>query len=404
MAKYINIKSTTLLSLAIAITFSSCKDDDPEIKVPTTYEFIRDGVSTVSFSGQTTRILMAEELAIGMSDFNQSTTSLQEMYVNEDATGGDVSPFSDADLNASTKSIKSKVAASTDLFSTNTTEAAAIKSQLEQWILSQVNEVFPNENELAEAGKAGQIADGTSTRYISAKGLEYNQAVAKSLIGALMTDQILNNYLSPDVLDESNNIADNDAGILADGKAYTSMEHNWDEAYGYLFGKSSFEKSPLIDLGADNFLNKYLSSVDEDDDFTGIAQEVFDAFKEGRAAIVSGAYETRDKQADIIKEKISNVIGIRAVYYLQQGKKAIEIENYGGAFHELSEGFGFVYSLRFTRDAGTSNSKFSSTEIESFTSQLLEGNGFWDVAPATLDAISETIAAKFDFTVAQAAE
>ena len=404
MVKYISIKSIVLLSVVAIMTLDSCKDNEPEFAIPATYEFLREGASTVSFSGQTTRILMAEELAIAMKDFNKSGTSLQEIFVNEDTTGGDVNPFSDTDLNESTKSIRSKVASSTDLFSTNTAEAATIKSQLDQWISSQVNEIFPNENELAEAGKAGQIVDGTSARYVSAKGLEYNQAVAKSLIGAMMVDQILNNYLSPAVLDEANNIADNDAGIVVDGEAYTNMEHKWDEAYGYLFGMSSFASSPLADLGADNFLNKYLLSVDEDTDFTGTAQKVYDAFKTGRAAIVSGDYETRDKQADFIKEKISDVIGIRAIYYLQQGKKGIETESYGGAFHDLSEGFGFVYSLRFTRDAGSSNSKFSGTEIESFTSQLLEGNGFWDITPATLDAISESIAIKFDFTVAQAAE
>ena len=76
----------------------------------------------------------------------------------------------------------------------------------------------------------------------------------------------------------------------------------------------------------------------------------------------------------------------------------------GTAFHDLSEGFGFIYSLRFTRDAGSDSSKFSDDEIESFISQLLEGDGFWDVTPATLDGISESIAAKFNFTVAQAAE
>lgn len=404
MIKYINIKSIALFSVAASLTLASCKDDDTEVTVPATYEFVRDGVSSVSFSGQTTRILMAEELITAMKDFSQSETVLQEIFANEDEMGGDVSPFLDADLNESTKSIRSKVAASKDLFNTNTADAAAIKSQMDQWIAAQATEVFPNENELAEEGKAGQIADGSSTRYVSAQGLEYNQAVAKTLIGALMADQILNNYLSTAVLDEASNIADNDAGTVADGKSYTNMEHKWDEAYGYLFGKSTSAATPLVDLGSDNFLNKYLSRVENDADFSGIAQDVYDAFKEGRAAIVSGAYETRDKQADIIKEKISNVIGVRAVYYLQQGKNGIEAQDYGSAFHDLSEGFGFVHSLRFTRDAGSNNSKFSGTEIESFTSQLIEGNGFWNVTPATLDAISESIAAKFDFTVAQAAQ
>jgi hypothetical protein len=35
-------------------------------------------------------------------------------------------------------------------------------------------------------------------------------------------------------------------------------------------------------------------------------------------------------------------------------------------------------------------------------STLQAGNGFWDVTADTLDEISNTIAAKFNFTVAQA--
>jgi len=399
-----NIKYISILAIALMVTISSCSDTatEPDFAVPETYEFLRDGESTVSFSGQTTRILMAEELTSKMKNFDTDETSLLEMFANESDSGGDVSPFENDDLNGSTKSVKSKVAASKDFFSTNVTESSVIKTQFESWIKAQINDIFPFEDELAESGKAGQLTDGTSTRYVNAKGLEYNQVVTKGLIGALMMDQIANNYLSPAVLDEASNIEDNDAGTVAEGKTYTTMEHKWDEAYGYLFGKSASESSPLDDLGADSFLNKYLSKVNGDADFAGIAQEIYDAFKKGRAAIVAGEYGERDKQADIIKTKLSEVIAIRAVYYLQQGKNAFPA--YGTAFHDLSEGLGFVYSLRFTRKTGSEESYFTSTEVEGFMSDLQAGNGFWDVTAETLDRISQEIADKFEFTVAQAAE
>ena len=272
-----------------------------------------------------------------------------------------------------------------------------------------MEEVFPNEQELAMPGVAGQIADGSSVRYVNAQGLEYNQAVNKGLIGALMIDQILNNYLSPAVLDEADNIAENDAGIVADGENYTTMEHKWDEAFGYLFGATeNFAEANLTIGGDDSFLNKYLGRVEGDADFAGIAEDIFNAFKLGRAAIVAGNYDLRDEQATIIKEELSKVIAIRAVYYLQQGKNAIPLEgnlnNYGTAFHDLSEGFGFVYSLRFTRPSDSSSSYFSKSEVDGFIADLTAGNGFWEVTPATLDEISNAIAAKFDFTVAQAGE
>lgn len=398
--------TVAFLGLA-ALSFTGCDDDDPpvvNIDTPTTYSFQRDGASTVSFSGQTTRIGMATELITAMKDFGQTKVVLQEMYANETADGGDANPYSDAALNESTKSVKSKVAASKDFFSSNTAEAASIKADFESWINKQVDEVFPNESELATAGTAGQIADGSSVRYVNAQGLEYNQAVNKGLIGALMVDQILNNYLSEQVLDDGDNRSLNDAGTVADGKSYTTMEHKWDEAYGYLFGAATDAANPLATLGEDKFLNKYLLRVEDDADFTGIAKDIFDAFKLGRAAIVAKEYTVRDEQANKLRELISKVIAIRAVYYLQQGKANLASGDNGAAFHDLSEGFGFVYSLRFLRKPNTSEAYFSKAEVDGFINQLTTGNGFWDLTGTTLDQMSDQIAAEFDFTVAQAAE
>lgn len=405
----------TYLSLFFAVLFlASCSDDDdngPSINNPETYTFERGGLSTVSFTGQTTRIQMAEELVAAMIDFSTTETSLLEMYRNETADGGDANPFENASLNADSKNIKGKVAASRDFFFANTSTSSIIKADFENWIAAQVSEVFPNENTVATPGTAGQIADGSSTRYINTKGLEYNQLVAKSLIGALMTDQALNNYLGTSVLDEADNRTSNDNELLEDGTNYTTMEHKWDEAYGYLYGTSASKNSPNTTIGADdNFLNKYIGRVEADDDFKGIADEIFQAFKLGRAAIVAGEYTVRDQQAEIIREKISEIIAIRAVHYLQAGKNALptnrdDFSLYGSAFHDLSEGYGFIYSLQFTRQPGTDLPYFSHEEVNTMLEKLLgDGtNGLWDVESTTLDELSEEIAAKFPFTVDQTA-
>lgn len=393
------------LLLFLALTWA-CTDDEQsiQIEIPSTYSFFRDGASSVSFEGQTIRINMASELVTAMNDSEQTATTLVEMYTNETSTGEDANPFSDDALNESTKSVKSKIAASADLFSTNTAYSAKIKADIQNWIEAQIYEVFPNSGNLAQAGLPGQIADGSSARFVNSKGLEYNQAVNKVIIGALMIDQICNNYLSTTVLDDSDNIASNDAGTTVEGKSYTNMEHKWDEAYGYLFGISTDSSNPLSTLGEGNFLNKYLLRVDEDADFAGIATDIFEAFKLGRAAIIAGDYSTRDEQANIIKDNLAQVTAITAIYYLQNGKSALAAQDFGGAFHDLSEGFGFVYSLRFIRKANSTEALFSNEEVDDFISQLLEGNGFWNLEVSTLDAISELIATKFIFTVAQAAE
>ncbi|XWN37279.1 MAG: DUF4856 domain-containing protein [Balneola sp.] len=403
-----NLSKSLLIIAALFFTFScDTNNSDSEIATPESYEFTRNGESTVSFSGQTTRIKMAAELTSAMTDFDNTTKELLlEMFRNQTENGGDANPYSDTNLNAATKNVKSKVAASTDFYSSNTAVSSEIKAQFEAWLTAQVDEVFPNENIQAQPGVAGQIADGSSTRYVNAKGFEYNQLVAKSLIGALMADQILNNYVSTSVLDAGTNVEDNSNGITAEGKAYTNMEHKWDEAFGYLYGNSSNTANPNLTIGQDDsFLNKYLGRVEGDDDFAGIAQAIFDAFALGRAAIVEGDYDLRNEQAEILRAQISTVIGVRAVYYLQSGKNVLEQANpdFGAAFHDISEGYGFIYSLQFTRQPGTDQPYLTKTEVDGFISLLEADNGLWDVTPQTLQDISVDIASKFNFTIEEAA-
>ena len=388
-----------------SLVFTSCSSDDNgdggevnNVVAPSTYVFEHNNESSVNFGGQTTRIKMAEEFISALLDNTRTEEELDAMFAHEEGA----LDFSDADLNNSDKSIRSKIAASSDYFSTNTTASIAIKENFDNWINAQVTEVFPKWDDDAVAGSAGKIqqAGGGSTRYVNGKGLEYNQAIAKSIIGGLMVDQMLNNYLSTAVLDEGTNVADNDAGILVDGKNYTNMEHKWDEAYGYLYGNE--DNPALPELGKDSFLNKYVASVEADSDFTGIANDIYEAFKLGRAAIVAKDYAVRDEQAEIIREKVSTVIAVRSVYYLQSGKETLESDK-AAAFHGLSEAIGFINSLRFTRDNITNSSVIDATTIDGYLETLMANNGFWDVTPATLDQISDEIAAAFGFTKEQAA-
>lgn len=403
------MKKLFVSAFVAALTLSSCSSDDDtdilnekNIEVPVSYEFTRNGASTVNFEGQTTRLQMSAEILSNFTDFdNASEEMLLNMFANEN------SPFANEDLNASSKSIKSKVAASNLYFSTNNVEASEIKADFDSWITEQMTTVKANKDMLAEAGQAGQIAQGTRVRYVNGKGLELNQAFAKSLIGGLLADQILNNYLSQPVLDEADNRLNNDDELPEEGKNYTTMEHKWDEAYGYLYGDPSIPASnpnAVLNESDDSLLFNYLGQVDDDEDFAGIAEETFEAFKTGRAAIVAGDYIVRDEQVAIIRENISKTIAVRAVYYLQDGKNLLANGEFGAAFHALSEGYGFLYSLRFTNDPMTNMPYVSVSDINNFKDQLLSGNGFWEVSPDTLDSISEKIAAEFDFSVAEAAE
>ena len=300
-----------------------------------------------------------------------------------------------------------RLAASFDLFSANATGSLAIKADFDAWISEQVMDVYPAWTDVAAIGVAGNLqeAGGGSTRYINAKGLELNQAFNKGLIGALMVDQMLNNYISADVLD--NFADDNDSETLVSGKT----TQTWNMIGMKLMVTCMAPLQILVDPnptvgGDDSFLNKYLGKVNTDTDFSGIADDIYNALKLGRAAIVAKDYNLRNTQADIIRQKVSEVVAIRSVYYLQQAKITLEASgdtDYAAMFHDLSEAYGFIYSLQFTRKPSTTTAFFSRTEVDGFLSQLYGStNGFWDLTPAVLQSISEDIAAKFDFTVGQA--
>lgn len=396
------MKKIILTIVAVsALVFTSCSKDKNEpvkkpVEAPATYKFERNGKNTVSFSGQTERIKMAEELRKAFKNTAKTEAQLKGMFAHQ--KGGQ--DFSDASLNSSKKSIRSKVAASRGYFSANSTEANAIRKKFDGFITKQVTEVFPNWDKPASAGVAGKLQEsgGGKTRYINAKGLEYDQAYAKALIGALMVDQMLNNYLSTAVLDEADNRAKNDAGTVAEGKTYTTMEHKWDEAYGYLYGNEADPAKPT--LGADSFLNKYLDRVNKDTDFAGIADDIYNAFKLGRAAIVAKDYTLRDAQVKIIREKVSQAVAIRTAYYLQTGKAKLKT-NQASAFHDLSEAYGFIQSLRFTRNPKTDKPYLSADTVNGYLTDLQAGNGFWDVKVEKLDKISKEIATAYGFDLAK---
>jgi hypothetical protein len=66
------------------------------------------------------------------------------------------------------------------------------------------------------------------------------EATDKSL--ACLLDQVVNNYLSKLKLDAGSNVSNNTNKVVESGKTYTTMEHAWDEAYGYIYGNDNLSR------------------------------------------------------------------------------------------------------------------------------------------------------------------
>jgi Domain of unknown function (DUF4856) len=398
----------TLFSTIIlfAITLTSCSKDDAVVivepkptfnyTIPENYVFDRNNTTTVDFAGQSTRILMLDEMSTyvktqATSSLVVDNTKLQSMYTNANSS------FSNTALNTPGKQIKDKVAASKDYFGLflgggSTTEQATVRAFFES-NFTDLN-TASKDGATASAGVAGKYGTGASTQYFSANGLEPVQVFLKGTIGAVFLDQVVNNYLSVNKLDEATNKENNTNKLLDGTSNYTKMEHTWDEAYGYVFGATG-----------DKFLSEYITKVNADVDFNTVKADISLAFRKGRAAIVANDYATRDAQIDIIKQKLALVVAVRSVFYMQVGKTKLVTDKGATAFHDLSEGYGFIASLRYTNKPGTNNPYFTKAEVDTMLASITSGtNGLWDIDTlgAKLDVISTQIATKFGFTVIQA--
>lgn len=406
--KNLNLKSYLYIA-SIAILFSSCSKEDDiqyitetitetivqyetetievevsvpiivQVEIPYSYEFARAGKSTVSYSGQTSRLNMADELYAALNTNTFTKAQMLEMF--NEGTG-----FADATLNSSGKKMGNKTAGSP-------LASATVKPLFDAMITDFADNVIPNWATDAANGQAGVLTDATRTIHVNAKGHEIDQTFIKGIIGAMNVDQIINNYITPYQLDSGTRTSDNDNNTLSSGKDYTDMEHKWDEGFGYLYGQEA--DATRLDLGVSptgngTTLNKYFKKINTSNQ-AGIGIKVFDAFRKGRAFIVAKQYDKRDQQAKIIKEELSKVIAYKAVDYINGYMSKIEAGNKADAFHALSEAYGFVMSLQFTND-GTDSAYFSNSEVNGFLTLM---DNFWTVQNSDLESIRDQVKAKF---------
>ena len=359
--------------------------------LPEEYSFTRNGLQTVYYTGQTARLKMATELKGHMNDNSKTKDQLDTMF--NSGTG-----FNDSTLDSSGKKIGNKTASSP-------VASATVKPLFDGWIEDFTSNVAPavSAGTTASSGVSGAYTDtrddGTTGRTVkvNAKGFELNQIFSKGLIGAFQVDQIVNNYLSFSKLDGARE--DNDNGVYGykndQAENYiTKMEHYWDEGFGYLYGLDSQFKPGLGDAatGKDTAnLNYYLNKVNSKEE-PGISQKIYDAFIAGRAAIVAKDYDERDKQAGIVSAEISKVIGYKAESYLRDGAEDITNGMWADAHHALSEGYGFILGLQFTKNSA-GNPYMTNEEVNSMLVRLTAGEGgFWERTPEELNTMADEIA------------
>lgn len=361
-----NFKQASFIAISGVMAFSCVEDDAPRnevINAPSTYVFERDGASTVDYQGQKDRLNMLSEmksyLVTGDKGQALSLQKLLDIYANAN------SPFSSQDLNqATTKQLENKTnAAQIDLFKGLMAKAAEVSQ-----------DVSANNTSAAE-GIAGRVERGTTGNYVNVneKGWEFTQLIEKGLLGAVFYDQIFNSYLTDakigDAVDNEN---------LVEGKNYTTMEHHWDEAFGYWGVPTDFPKGdPVLTPEYKRFWANY---TDGRDGLLNVNQPLMDAYILGRAAIVANDHTVKKDQVKVIIDLHELVSAATAVHYINDAMDYLSSDDQGNLFHSMSEAYAFISALQYSPSKKITQSNI----IEILTSDFGTDGDFWKVSNESL--------------------
>ena len=347
-----NLRSKIILILASVsiLSFNSCNDgDDDNLEVPTTYEFSRDGVSTVNYSGQTERLDMLDLMGIYLKTSNTvgsaalSEATLVDMFKNQNA------PFAGQTFGK-------------DLFSKCFPPDTLLFLQLLQDAADASTSTVTASNGLAGVQTVGS-ADPTKGYRVNENGLELTQVILKGLMGSVFYYQAMEVYLSEERMGTTGN------DDLETGENYTAMEHYFDEAFGYFGVPTDFPSAATLEDA--RFWGEYCNTRNETL-YPGINDELSLAFRTARAAITAKDYEARDAAIQIIAQKWSIVIAASTVSYLEQALSTAGTPEYK-RHHVMSEAIGFMLALKYHFNGG--NSKYPPHFAHNHVTSALEEVG-----------------------------
>ena len=363
--------SILLAGLASCTFLTSCDNDDdqdpvkPTYDVPASYNF-----QNVNFSGQTSRIMMLSALdstiKTGHNGAVLSAQTLKDMYSN---TGN---PFLRQSLNTSGKQLKDK---------TITTAQAEFELYLDK-----VAQASTTAGAAASNGTAGLLTTADNKKYlVDENGVEYAQVIAKGLMGAVFFNQAVDGYLTPGKI--GNNI---DTSTVKPGDG-TTMEHHWDEAFGYFGAPANLEakdfdanKSSLKFWA--NYSNQVNASINSN-------TAIMDAFLKGRAAISNKDMAAKDAAAATVRAEWEKLVAAATIHELNAAKN--NMADQAKKSHYLSEALGFAMGLGYKTDR-----KISVTQLADVKAKI--GTNFYQTTVTDINAAIDILANVYDLNAVKA--
>ncbi len=340
--------------------FAACdRENTPDYDIPSDYS----GFSLVSYSGQTERLDMLEEMTTYMKTANTQGVVLDEavllaLYENS----GNTFSFT------SEKQLKNKT-------------FAAAQAQVEDRIAKIA--LASQSTQEGYNGIAGVVTsnDGANSYLFDENGFELTQLIEKGLMGSCFYYQATGVYLT------DAKTADTEDNTNVDPIEGTALQHHYDEAFGYWGVPQDF---PTNTEGI-RFWGKYCNTTDE---ALSTNTRLMAAFCKGRAAIDNNDFTAKNEARDEIRAIWEEVAAGTAIHYIRAAKESITDDALRN--HTLSEAFAFIEALRYNPvgsvDADLSNS---------WLSQL--GSNFYEVSESQLDNLISEIANHMGFTDVQVA-
>lgn len=346
-----------LTAITCSVSMVSCdKDDDaPSYTVPDAYNF-----TNVEFAEATASINMWQgfQFYLGRSasrQLSQDTVNYLWNNTNNGFTTEFITnlPNTAAQLNASGFKL-----------STQTADPAVIKAMADSMVV--VSQFYNTAGSEGKPGKQG-------SRLFNFSGFEYNQGVAKGMMGALVLSKV-NAHLDAAVKADNNTVTP--------GKG-TAMEHEWDMAFGYVGIPTDYDtsksyagtdpKRPLAIGGYFGERGRYIKAG-------GI---VYEAFRKGRAAIAAKDYNGRDAAIATIREYLEKTLAAACYYYVTHPQA---ITDKPAQLHELSEGRGFIIALKHR----AATSKLSASNYQTLVSILgLDQNAYGLINDASFTKLKQ---------------
>tara|TARA_B110000046_G_scaffold173759_1_gene196734 strand:+ start:80697 stop:82007 length:1311 start_codon:yes stop_codon:yes gene_type:complete len=378
-------KAIALIGLGMVTGLSSCKDDEEDVITPTTPPTTTskftdsevDKLGTVdlgtftqpttydilgvfapaSYSGQSRRVAQLQEIA-DSSRNEPIVWDIREAMVN---AGLDKFASTDAQGNSNLRTKIDEL----EFDNGNTSVADRFAEMADSLVMSSQ----ANYTVAALNGTAGMITTGSKKRHVSVNGLEYAQLIEKGLYGALLYDQMVDDYLRPVQAGAQNPKGNNETAAGSDYASNgTGRQHAFDEAFGYLAADpATYPNTSNTSNGDGKFIANYLFDFsDEVETAFGVnpAQKLMDAFIFGRSVLKVGqgfgpTNETTNEtyyNAAVADIKLYTEIGLATASYNYLNDAISDVTD-ADKLHHLSEALGFIYALSFNGEGRLSPSE-----------------------------------------------